>query len=325
MATETFFESFAVPSALDLSLDDPLPTSVWLSRSRRARLRVQRSARTGLSSPLSASMMVDRQRRLFRKISLPGADVFLLDVRQYRDVPIAAAPESAMPVRPLGVSTNFTCVGKYSSPDLCKLFPGPHGSEKDVFRGSAAAGRTMLGDVQLQWLKNGLLDSQKSGNVKVIVSPVFMFQAFLSPEEAWQGYWGERQRLLRFIEGNGIDKVLFLSSGVLGSVITRISANSNNEMTVYEMTVGATGQLTAGTKVGKGERTKGFEEFVRQFAENGHLTEEEEKKPVSFVRMDKPSFVGVEVKEGKLTAECVGEDGDVLVDRAGKMCRLTIG
>lgn len=319
VGTAVFLESFGIQSASTLALDDPLPSSIYIPAPRRRRLRVQREAR--VNPPLR-----NDDRRLFRKISLPGADIFLLDTRQYRDVPIPGEPGVLIPVLPRGVGKNFTCEGKFASPQFCLLFRGPHGGGDHVWRGNAARGRTLLGDVQFQWLKNGLRKSQRSrkNKVKIIVSTVFFFQAFLSPEESWQGYWGERQRLLKFIERSRIEKVVFLSSGVLGTIITRLNPFVKDErLAVHEITTGSSGRYTGGTVLGPAVSI--FENFVRTFAENGHLLAQE-RKPNKFIAIDKSNFVRVRVeKKGRMTAECVGDDGKVIVDRAGKVCRLTVG
>lgn len=317
VGTSVFLESFGIQSASTLALQDPLPSSIYIPTARRRRLNLQRQPSVALP------VLRNDERRLFRKISLPDADLFLLDTRQYRDVPIPGEPGVLIPVLPKGVGKNFTCEGKYASPQFCLLLRGPHGGGDNVWRGAAQRGRTMLGDVQFQWLKNGLRKSDKN-KVKIIVSTVFFFQAFLSPEESWQGYWGERQRLLKFIERNGIEKVVFLSSGVLGTIITRLNPFVGDErLAVHEITIGAGGRYTGGALLGPAVPI--FENFVRLFSENGHLLPEE-KRPNKFIAIDKSNFVKVRVeKGGRMIAECVGDDGEVIVDRAGKVCRLTVG
>jgi alkaline phosphatase D len=81
--------------------------------------------------------------------------------------------------------------------------------------------RTMLGATQLAWLEQTLLDAQKQGvtwKIVAISSPIDQVGPF-GPVFAWDGpktwiggYRAERNRLLKFIEDNHIEHVVFLST-----------------------------------------------------------------------------------------------------------------
>ena len=81
-------------------------------------------------------------------------------------------------------------------------------------RAGADVNRTMLGATQLQWLKDGLLAAQKDGTpwkIVAISSPIDITGT--DGGKSWSGaYTFERNELLRFIAGNGIDHVVFQST-----------------------------------------------------------------------------------------------------------------
>jgi phosphodiesterase/alkaline phosphatase D-like protein/sugar lactone lactonase YvrE len=80
------------------------------------------------------------------------------------------------------------------------------------------ANRTMLGSTQLVWLKQTLLDAQKTGTIWKFVSvtdPIDQIGAVGSGDDggkSWMGgYRAERNDLLKFIADNGITNVVFLA------------------------------------------------------------------------------------------------------------------
>jgi phosphodiesterase/alkaline phosphatase D-like protein len=83
-------------------------------------------------------------------------------------------------------------------------------------------GRTMLGAVQLAWAERALLAAKRRGAVWKVVVVSSPMQAFGGPAEvgadvdgikSWVGgYRCERNRLLAFIDANGIDNVVFLTT-----------------------------------------------------------------------------------------------------------------
>jgi len=83
-------------------------------------------------------------------------------------------------------------------------------------------GRTMLGPVQLAWAQQALLAAKRRGAVWKVVVVSSPLQVFGGPAEvgvdmdgikSWAGgYRCERNRLLAFIDANGIDNVVFLTT-----------------------------------------------------------------------------------------------------------------
>lgn len=89
--------------------------------------------------------------RLFRRFSIgAGAEVFVLDLRQYRDVP--AQTTSLLPVLPKNVTAEELCDPKVNNPlitPICSVLPKNIVND-DTLR---ASNRTMLGEAQKAWLK----------------------------------------------------------------------------------------------------------------------------------------------------------------------------
>lgn len=104
----------------------------------------------------------------YQQFSYGPADFFLLDERSQRD------PEEA--------------------PD------GPYKSMLDGDRLGAVG--------QLQWLKNGLLNSKAKW--KFLITPV-VFNPSLDKPDSWNGYQYERQQLVSFIKQNHITGVILIS------------------------------------------------------------------------------------------------------------------
>ena len=89
-------------------------------------------------------------------------------------------------------------------------------------RDAASCARTMLGAVQLRWLEGALLAAKARGAVwkaVVISSPIQDFGGAaevltdMNGTKSWMGgYRCERNRLLKFIDDNAIDNVVFLTT-----------------------------------------------------------------------------------------------------------------
>ena len=75
--------------------------------------------------------------------------------------------------------------------------------------------RTMLGDVQLERLEQDLLDARDNGITWKFVmfpEPIQNHGPTLFPEDRYEGYAAERNALLKFIDDNHIENVVFVSS-----------------------------------------------------------------------------------------------------------------
>ena len=114
------------------------------------------------------------------------AAIMLLDARTFRDTEVPA------PVNPLSPAE----IGQF-------LFA------------SFDPDRTMLGDIQLDRLKQDLLDARDNGvtwKFVMLPEPIQNFGPIISPGDRYEGYAAERNELLKFIDDNHIENVVFVSS-----------------------------------------------------------------------------------------------------------------
>jgi alkaline phosphatase D len=113
------------------------------------------------------------------------AAIIMTDARSFRD---AELPDPANPLSPADV-------GKFLS-------------------ASFDASRTMLGDVQLARLEQDLLDARDNGITWKFVMVGEAIQNFgpIGPSDRYEGYAAERDALLKFIDDNHIENVVFVSS-----------------------------------------------------------------------------------------------------------------
>ncbi|MGB7339995.1 MAG: alkaline phosphatase D family protein [Phototrophicaceae bacterium] len=110
------------------------------------------------------------------------------------------------------------------------------------------AGRTMLGQTQINTLKRDLLDAQERGIIwKFIMMPEPVQQmGWFTGEDRWEGYAPERTEVLRFIEDNGIRNVVFVSADIHSTFISNISYQDslNSELiktSMWEISTGSIG------------------------------------------------------------------------------------
>lgn len=118
-------------------------------------------------------------------------EFFVLDGRQYRDVPAGDACNHSI--------------------DPTGFLLGPLTHDADC-REVLSQPRTMLGDAQRAWLKNGLLNSTAA--VKFIVNAVPLSFIGVLPYDRWDGYDAERRALLEFIDANEIRNVVLLTTDI---------------------------------------------------------------------------------------------------------------
>ncbi|WP_449395431.1 alkaline phosphatase D family protein [Devosia riboflavina] len=113
------------------------------------------------------------------------AAVFMLDARSFRDAEVAS------PLNPLDPSE--------VAPFLANAFE---------------TGRTMLGEVQFERLKQNLLDARDQGVVWKFVmlpEPIQNYGPLVDAGDRYEGYAAERAALLAFIDDNHIENVVFVS------------------------------------------------------------------------------------------------------------------
>lgn len=246
--------------------------------------------------------------RIFRRFRAHrDLEVFILDLRQYRDTPVPAV--GFLPVVPKGESAEMLCDEETNGEIafLCGTFAQPVVSQE----GFREANRTMLGEVQKEWLKRGLKESK--ARCKIVVSSVQILEWYLAPGDRWEGYWQERGEILGFIEEEGIKNVVFLVGDVHAAIYSRV--NAGREPAVYEFTTGPVGQATLGSVLGP--LTGPVEKFLMRYGGNGHLVGEGEEQPVKFATLDAPNFMSVEIGGGKLKIRTIGMDGEVVEDQFG--------
>jgi phosphodiesterase/alkaline phosphatase D-like protein len=96
---------------------------------------------------------------------------------------------------------------------------------------AADCSRTMLGGPQLSWFENQLMAAQSHGviwKVVVVSSPMQELGKDFDGTKAWPaGYACERNRVLKFIDDNGINNVVFLTTDNHYTVINNLSYNAD--------------------------------------------------------------------------------------------------
>src|SRR5262249_37594103 len=85
--------------------------------------------------------------------------------------------------------------------------------------------RTMLGAQQFADLKNDLLAAKAAGITwKFIFTPEPIANyGVLAAQDRWEGYAAERNALLKFIDDNKIDNVVFVTADFHGTLVNRLS------------------------------------------------------------------------------------------------------
>lgn len=140
---------------------------------------------------------VDGVTRLYRHQNFGStASVSMLDSRSFRDVQL---PPVSNPIDPVAVG-NF----------LASTF---------------TPNRTLLGRPQLETLKADLLADQTAGvtwKMVVIPEPIQNF-GVVNAEDRFEGYATERTELLKFIDDNNIDNVVFISGDFHGTIVNNLS------------------------------------------------------------------------------------------------------
>jgi phosphodiesterase/alkaline phosphatase D-like protein len=139
----------------------------------------------------------DGKPKLYRERTYgDDASFFTLDARSFRD---EALPAVADPLDPVEVGTF-----------LAQSFDPT---------------RTMLGAPQTDALKQGLLDAQAAGTTWKFVSVPEPIQnlGVVGAQDRFEGYAAERADILRFIEDNGIENVVFIAADVHGTVVNNLT------------------------------------------------------------------------------------------------------
>jgi phosphodiesterase/alkaline phosphatase D-like protein len=113
------------------------------------------------------------------------ASIIMLDTRSFRDAEVPS------PVNPLNPAEVIPFLAASFAPD-----------------------RTMLGEVQLERLKQDLLDARDQGvtwKFVMLAEPIQNYGSIIDPGDRFEGYAAERAELLKFIGDNHIENVVFVA------------------------------------------------------------------------------------------------------------------
>ncbi|MDJ0844634.1 MAG: phytase, partial [Crocosphaera sp.] len=158
------------------------------------------------------------ERKLYR-YSNYGSDaaVFVLDTRSFRDQGLDG-PE------------NFLDIG----------------DRLEVLNQSLTEDRTLLGSVQLSDLKQDLLDAENNGVTwKFVMVPEPIQNIFPGINtDAFEGYGNERTEILKFIDENSIDNVVFVAADVHTTFVNNLTYQEEPEgehiaTNAFEITTGS--------------------------------------------------------------------------------------
>ncbi|AFZ49482.1 phytase [Dactylococcopsis salina] len=84
--------------------------------------------------------------------------------------------------------------------------------------------RTMLGEPQLEDLKADLLEAEESGVTwKFVMVPEPIQELGLFNADSYEGYLAERTEILKFVEDNGIDNVVFVAADIHGTFVNNLT------------------------------------------------------------------------------------------------------
>lgn len=161
----------------------------------------------------------DSPSRIHRRVRWgKDLELFFLDGRQFR-----TAERFCNPTLPDGPQTAETLFSPFVEDEalaaqlvppslLGSVLPILTPSDPDcVANVLADPKRKLLGDEQLAWLKQGLLDS--TATFKVVINDVPISTLLFYPYDRWDAYIAERSDLLAFLAANfGPDEVLFLTT-----------------------------------------------------------------------------------------------------------------
>jgi phosphodiesterase/alkaline phosphatase D-like protein len=161
---------------------------------------------------------VDGRPDLYRKQSFgKDAAVFSLDARSFRDEGLPAVADPTNPAQ----------IGAYLA-------------------ASFTPGRTMLGNPQRERVKADLLAAQNAGTTWkfVMVPEPIQNLGVLNASDRFEGYAAERADLLRFIDQNNIENVVFVAADIHGTLVNNLTYQNGPfqpqiESGAFEITTGS--------------------------------------------------------------------------------------
>lgn len=101
-----------------------------------------------------------------------------------------------------------------------------------------------ISPAQLEWLQQGLLNSPAHFKVVLTSIPMTLLPgpSWGGQADRWQGYVAQREKVLGFIESNGIANVWFVSGDIHSGCIMRVE-KTGFRAGLYETTVGPAGNI----------------------------------------------------------------------------------
>ena len=277
---------------------------------------------------------VDAQDRLFRSFKCgPDVEVFVLDLRQYREL---AARTPILPILPPPLTREafLASSGLTLTPQQQALLFGPPEVPQAFWENELQVKvRPLMGDAQKNWLLNGLRNS--TARFKFIISEFPITVTYFRSNDVWEGYGRERQEVLDFIQNNGIQNVIFLTGNNHAGCIAQV--NPGSSVPVWEVWTGPTGRSVtaislnqAGVALGLPPSGAGSGAQVYYGIVNSFLAQPAfGGSPIStgnlrFLELAKPNYNVVQVSGGSVTIQVKGADGQVIVDPLGRRGEITL-
>lgn len=181
--------------------------------------------------------------RTYRKVRLgKDVEIFLLDLRQYRTSSEQCLVPPGVPATDGGNFSPFTddeqiifALGSLGVPGVLEWFltPPPAGlgiagylvalNDATCAAEFANPNRTMLGQEQFDWLKNGLENSDATWKI-VVTGPAVAKRKTLGVHDAWEAYAYERQQLLDFLKNlNSDTPIVLLGTDIHANLATKLA------------------------------------------------------------------------------------------------------
>jgi alkaline phosphatase D len=94
----------------------------------------------------------------------------------------------------------------------------------------------LLGDVQMEWLKDALRTSTAQWKVLVqpiVFSPISFLGLFSHNNDAWDGYQASRAELSNFLVDNKIDNIVFLSGDIHAAIASEIPQEKTADLQTW--------------------------------------------------------------------------------------------
>jgi phosphodiesterase/alkaline phosphatase D-like protein len=156
------------------------------------------------------------------------AATFLLDARSFRDQELSPVVNAADPAQ--------------VSAFLARSF------DIDPLTGQQTARRTLLGNQQLADLKQDLLQADQQGVTWkfVMVPEPIQNLGVTAASDRYEGYGAERTELLKFIDDNHINNVVFVSADIHGTLVNNLTyqegpGQAQKATNAFEITTGSVG------------------------------------------------------------------------------------